>query len=124
MEQRVPDITAMLDPILGLPYAEYTCWHLLRYLFREGWGLALDDNPAAAHQYVQEVWFDGEGPAPGLLPWDVLIFRTIGLASGHVGVVVDGSQFVHTRQRTGVCLERIALWRPRLLQIARLRQRC
>lgn len=122
----LPDLAAIIDPLLGLSYAEYDCWHLVRKLYREGWGLPFEDDPALAVRQFQEWWFVGSEADPLTLvqPWDVLIFRTRGMASSHVGIVFTTAQFVHTRQRLGVCLASLRLWSPRLLQIARLRQLC
>ena len=120
----LPDLAAIVDPLLGRPYAEYDCWRLVRHLFEAGWGIALDDDPALAIQQVEEIWCIGDDADPLTLvhPWDVLVFRTRGMASSHVGIMVNEAQFVHTRQRNGVCLEWLQRWRPRLLQLARLRR--
>lgn len=120
-----PPLRAIVDRLLGAPYDAYNCWALLRVLFQEGWQLDLEADPAAAVAQVQEVWFQGDDRDPLALvqPWDILIFRTRGMASSHVGIVYDTTYFVHTRRRVGVCLERyIPVWRPRILQIGRLRR--
>lgn len=125
-EKLLPDLVDIVDPIIGLPYDQYDCWALLRFVFKEGWGIDLDDDPGQAMAHVQEVWFDGDtaDPLALLQCWDVVIFRRNGFASGHVGIVMNPMQFLHTRKRTGVCIEVIRRWRRHLLQIARLRQLC
>lgn len=119
----IPDILALVDPLLGLPYAQYDCWQLVRKLYLEGWGIDFEADPAAAIHQVQEIWFEDEDGDPLALvqPWDLVIFRTRAMASGHVGIMVDERQFVHER-RTGLCLEPLVRWRARLMQIARLRR--
>lgn len=120
----MPDLAALVDPLLGLPYAEVNCWELLRKLYSEAWQIDFDSDPMVAVQQVQEIWWQSSTDDPFTLvqPWDVLIFRALGFASQHVGVVVNQEQFCHTRQRNGVCLEYLRRWRPRLLQMARLRR--
>lgn len=124
--ESMPDLRAIIDPLIGAPYEQWDCWRLIRHLYREGWGIALEDDPGVAHREVQEIWFAGDTEEPLALvqPWDVVIMRTRGLASSHVGIVLDTQYFIHTRQRIGVCLEPLRRWQSRLLQIARLRRLC
>jgi hypothetical protein len=120
----IPDIRAIVDPLLGASYEQYHCWALLRVLFKNGWEIDLEEDPATAANQVQEVWFRGESADPLMLacPWDVMVMRVRGIASGHVGVMFNETHFVHTRKSCGVCLEPLRRWTPRLLQIARLRR--
>lgn len=120
----IPDLAAIVEPILGLSYAEYNCWRLVRFVFQHGWGLLLDDDPSLAMAHVHEIWFRGDGRDPVALvrPWDVLVFCTKGLASDHVGIMFDAMQFLHTRPRGGVCLQPLRRYSPLLLQVARLKQ--
>lgn len=114
----------MVEPLQKIPYEQYDCWRLCRHLYREGFGEDLDESPVLAWKHVQEVWWcgDPEDPLTISQPGDVWIFRALGMASHHVGVVVNTVQFIHTRPRVGVCLARLVEWKPRLLQIARLRR--
>jgi hypothetical protein len=124
----LPDLAAIADPILGKPYAQYNCWQLVRYLFKEGWAIDFDDDPAHALAQAEEIWFQGDRTDPLQMTqcWDVWVMRTRGMASSHVGVVFNTVQFIHTRKTLGICLEPLRLWSPprstRLLQIARLKR--
>lgn len=122
---RVPNIKDVVDPLLGKSYAEYDCWALLRHILHVGFNIDILGNPTQAAEQVCEVWVRGDprDPLTLLQPWDWLIFITRArlLVTNHVGLVVDPTQMVHTRQRTGVCLERTQRWMPKLFQIARLR---
>jgi cell wall-associated NlpC family hydrolase len=124
MSTTVPDLAAILDPLLGLPYEQLNCWQLCRHLYKEGFGEDLEAQPAQAWKRVEEIWWqdDGEDPLTLSQPWDLLAFRGTGMASHHVGIVVNAQQFTHTRKRLGLCLEQTLRWRARLLQIARLRR--
>jgi hypothetical protein len=120
----IPAIEPLVEPLLGLSYAQCHCWELLRRLYGHGWGIDLDADPAAAAAQVQEIWFQGDARDPLSLmqPWDILIMKTTGMASSHVGIVVNAIHLIHTREATGVCLESLRRWAPRLLQMARLRR--
>lgn len=120
----IPGIEPFVEPLLGLPYAACDCWQLLRRLYGHGWGIDLDADPAAAAAQVQEIWFqrDDRDPLSLMQPWDILILKTTGMASSHVGVVVNTVHLIHTRQSVGVCLEPLRRWAPHLLQMARLRR--
>lgn len=126
--QVLPDLAAIVEPLLGLSYEEYNCWNLVRYLFKAGWAIDFDADPGNALAQVKEVWFQGDSTDPVQLTqcWDVWVMRTKGMASSHVGVVCDPVHFIHTRKALGVCLEPLRLWSPprstRLMQIARLKR--
>lgn len=119
----LPDIRALADPLLGASYEEYDCWGLVRELLTQGFGLDIERDPQKAAESIVEVWFRGDARTPLAVvqPWDFLIMATRGVVSNHIGIVIDSQYFVHTRQRTGVVLERMTRWQPRLLQIGRLR---
>jgi hypothetical protein len=121
--QSIPDLRALVTPILGASYEQYNCYRLLKHLISTGFGLTLDDDPQRAAQAIVEVWYRGDTREPLALmqPWDCAILACRGPLSDHVGLVVDTQYFVHTRRRTGVCLEKVQRWQSKLLQIARLR---
>lgn len=122
----LPDLRALVNPILGAPYEQYTCWHLVRHLVREGFGFDMAEEPQRAATAFIELWYRGDTPDPLALvqPWDVVILA--GQAhlpvSTHVGLALDAVSFVHARdQGVGVVVEPLRRWRPKLLQLARLR---
>lgn len=124
---RLPNIIELVEPLLGTPYAEANCWQLVRLLIREGFGLDLAAQTEEAAREVVELWYRGDDADPLTLlqPWDLLIIANHDAlpVSDHVGLVVDEERFVHARNSvTGVSLERIRRWKPRLLQVARLRR--
>jgi cell wall-associated NlpC family hydrolase len=124
MTGSIPDLAALVEPLLGLPYEQYDCWALCRYLYREYWGEDLDADPAQGWKHIQEIWWqdDTEDPLSLSQSGDLWIMRGTGMSSHHTGIVCNTVYFVHTRRRTGVCLEPLARWKPRLLQLARLRR--
>ena len=126
--ETMPDLAAIITPNLGLPYTQFHCWNLVRFLFKEGWGIDFDADPAFALTQLQEIWFAGSeiDPRTILQPWDTLIFRRKGLTSQHVGLVFDTRKMVHADKDYGLCLVDLVDWlpprNPRLLQIARLKR--
>jgi cell wall-associated NlpC family hydrolase len=123
----IPDLEALVIPLLGEPYARWDCWDLVRHLFKEGCGLDLVRDTERAAVAFQEIWYSGDATDPLSLvqPWDLVIFYTDPMLaiSDHVGVVLDRQRFVHARTAdTGVALGRLRSWKPRLLQLARYRE--
>jgi hypothetical protein len=127
MEHRtLPDLRALVDPLLGAPYAQYTCWHLVRHLVRAGWGWDMAAEPERAASAFRELWYRGDPADPLSLvtPWDIVICSGLPHlpVSTHVGLALDAQAFVHARdQGVGVVIEPLRRWRPKLLQLARLR---
>lgn len=124
---RLPNLDAIVQPLLGTPYADANCWNLVRLLIREGFGLDLAAQTEEAAREVVELWYRGDAADPLTLlqPWDLLIIANQDAlpVSDHVGLVVDEERFVHARNvSTGVAMERIRRYRSRLLQVARLRR--
>src|SRR4030095_7066940 len=119
----VPDIYPVIEPLLGLPYAEFqlryvsegqdACWGRVHYLLREGLGLDLDKEPVQACEQIAEIWGPGDPRDPLTLvqPWDGYILAVKHPWSDHVGLVVDTRTFVHVRAGTGVVLEPLQRWR-------------
>lgn len=119
-----PTLDAIVEPLIGAPYSQWNCWQLVRHLYREACGENLDEQPAYAWRHVEEIWWQGDPDDPLTLSQqgDLWIMRAAGMASHHVGIVLDNLRFIHTRKRIGVCTELMARWQPRLLQIARLQR--
>jgi cell wall-associated NlpC family hydrolase len=123
----IPDIRTCVEPLLGRPYDDYDCWNLVRLLYREGFGFDLVRDAQSAAARFQEVW--SRQMAVDVLtilqPWDLLVIANDEElpVTDHVGIALDAQQFVHARpSTTGVALGRIRTWKPRLFQVARLRE--
>ena len=134
MMQRLPDIRHLVEPLVGLPYEHFqlpgssgaanACWGLVRQLFKEGFGFDLSIDTTSAAERFAEVWYRGSTQDPwGILqPWDALVLATRSPLSDHVGLIVEPTLMVHVRKRVGVCVEPIIRWKPKLVQIVRLRR--
>lgn len=121
--QTIPNLKALVAPLLGAPYAEWHCYTLVRHLFDVGFALHLEEDPRQAAHALVEVWYQGDVQDPLSLvqPWDVYVLARHGLVSDHVGLVIDAQSFVHTRRRIGVCIEPLSRWASKCVQLARLR---
>lgn len=129
----LPNIHRLVEPLIGLPYEHFqlpgpsgqanACWGLVRELFHKGFGIDLATDSTTAAERFAEVWYRGDARDPwdGLQAWDGLVLATRGLLSDHVGLIVEPTLMVHVRQRVGVCVEPIQRWKPKLVQIVRLR---
>jgi cell wall-associated NlpC family hydrolase len=122
----IPDIAEMVTPLLGEPYEKWDCWDLVRHLYLQGFGFDLARATDSSAQRFQEVWYRGnDDPLTVVQPWDLALFTNSDeLPIGeHVGIIVNQQTFVHARQsETGVALGRVRTWKPRLIQVSRLRE--
>lgn len=128
-----PNIHALIEPLIGTPFAEMNCWDLLRHLLKKGWDLDLvTESGQITPQLVEVWWHDSPVPSRTLIqPWDVLVFsQNVFGVTDHCGVVVQGDHFIHAHTKHGghdgtpggVCQERLRRkWQQRLVQILRLR---
>jgi cell wall-associated NlpC family hydrolase len=122
----IPDITEIVTPLLGESYERWDCWNFVRHLYLQGFGFDLERATESSAQRFQEVWYrGGSDPLAVVQPWDLALFtnRDELPIGDHVGIIVDQQTFVHARQsETGVALGRVRTWKPRLIQVARLRE--
>jgi hypothetical protein len=123
---RLPNLAELAQDVLGAPYTQYSCFGLMRYLIRAGFGWDLVDDPHQAAAEITEIWFRGDGrdPVSLLQPWDcwMLSLQDTLPWTDHVGLVIDAQHWVHSRRRVGVVIEPLRRWQPKLLQVARLRR--
>lgn len=115
--------------LLGKPFVdggrgpnEFDCYGLAMEIWRRA-GIELPDykigcadstsiNQAVDEERYKWIRCEGEPPVPAMV---VIRFNQIVLCN-HVGVYLGGGRFIHTRQRVGVCIERIdsPIWRKRI----------
>ena len=129
----LPNIRSVVDSLIGLPYEHFqlpspsgasnACWGLVKYLYKKGFGFDLATDTTSAAERFAEVWYRGEDrdPLALLQSWDALVFATRSPLSDHVGLVVEPTLMVHVRKRVGVCVEPMQRWKPKLVQIVRVR---
>lgn len=124
IRQLLLDAEATHAQIIGTPYDQWNCWHLIRYLCLHGLRIDLDAEPRKNMDVVYELWWrdDAIDPFTVTQPWDIWVFNPQGLASEHVGVVMDNEWMVQSNRHHGVTREKLRRWRHRLLVIYRLQQ--
>lgn len=104
-----------LNQYIGIPFASkgrdrtgLDCWGLLRLIYAEQRGIELpcladtyehSDHGAEAVLRHREGWLDIVNPSEG----DLVLFRVRG--EPHIGMVLEGRQFIHARDGAEVCIE-------------------
>jgi hypothetical protein len=124
----IPKLRPLAEDFLGRPYAAQECWRLVHELLQMGGFCDAASTRNEVIGQVAEIWWvdDPRDPLSLVQPWDWYLLAPRGVpvadaAVGHIGLVIDAKDFVHARDKVGVCIEPLARWRRRLLQVARLR---
>ena len=115
--------------LIGLPFVDggrgpdgYDCWGLVREVYHR-MGIDLQDYKMSCYDtagfagHVEEErpkWKRYE-PKDAPVP-SVVAIRLSSPNISHVGVYIGEGKFLHTREKTGVCIERIdsPVWRHRI----------
>ncbi|MDR1977214.1 MAG: C40 family peptidase [Synergistaceae bacterium] len=129
---RVTDLTD-LTGLIGKPFIDggrgpdgYDCWGLVCEVFRRGgielrdyrdFNLSCYDSEGFCGLFEKESlrWTRHEPPDIPV-PAVVTIRFNHPIFVNHVGVYVGGGKFLHTREKTGVCIERLdsPCWRHKI----------
>jgi len=99
------------------------CWGLTRLIYKEEFNIELPsfageydvDDPKLLHEIIaqhKEGWEKLLSPEPGC----VVLFRMFGTES-HIGVVVNDTQFLHTREKYTSAVENLQgiEWKNRIV---------
>ena len=116
----IPFVDGGRDPRIGLD-----CWGLVLEVFRRA-GVTLPDYQIGCHQTEAigvavegerlkgrwRHWHAFDAPAPSV----IAIRFNSPLLVNHTGVYIGGGRFIHTRELTGVAIERVDApsWRHRI----------
>ena len=121
-----PRLQPLVEPLLALPPGQLDCWGLVAVLLEQGFGLDLVQDQEGFGREVVEIWFETDPRPPLTLvqPWDCVLMAITGPVADHCGLVMEGTQLVHTRAKQGVRVEPLTRFMPHLLQIVRLRRLC
>jgi len=108
-------------PYVGRDYSEEDCYTLVRRVLREHRGIHIPDpkreqliSPqtplSTAENIIEDVGWVGV-PRSEVQPFDVVLFKGCGYT--HCGIMIDARDFLHTREQTGSCIERITapMWK-------------
>lgn len=113
--------------LIGIPFVDggrdsrgYDCWGLVMELFRrQGKKVkdyhiaAVDVDTIAKTAFADESkWIRYDEPQEGRL---VLLKLSPGCWANHVGMCLGNGKFIHAYLLTGVCIDRLAKWRSRVV---------
>lgn len=104
---------------IGISYDEYDCYEVIQKYYKEVLNLELDSLYTArpntketeAHfEHERTRFIEVEEPQPG----DIVVFKVFGLAC-HIGMYVNKEVFFHSRNTTDSCLEKLSIWKKRVV---------
>lgn len=114
-----------LIDLIGLPYRSFDCWDVIKLFHRKVMKLDIEINIYDRHtigkkgvsrliEIEKRHFRQVSVPEVG----DVIVFRIMGIAS-HVGVYVGDGSFLHTMEKTGCVIDKLAKWEKRIEGIFR-----
>jgi cell wall-associated NlpC family hydrolase len=113
-------LPSWLSPFIGVPYATYDCWALVRLIYRERWGIELPDWTVDRQGLAVDTIL-ADGPAwVEVAPEEARLGDLVAITRGgmvyHVGLVVSPGWMLHTLEGLDSALERYDgfIWRSRL----------
>ena len=104
---------------IGISYGDYDCYEIIQLYYKEVLEKSLDDLYAARPSKLEtESYISNEKsnflevnePELG----DIIVFRIFGLPC-HVGMYVNEDIFFHSREYTDACLEKLSVWKKRVV---------
>lgn len=115
------------DDLLGVPFVDggrgpdsFDCWGLCIEIFKR-LGLPLKDYKLCCEDYVNfDIEYNSESPNwtkqeyPDIEIPSIVAIRFTPEYVSHVGVFIGDGKFIHTREKTGVVIERIKPWLRRI----------
>jgi len=114
--------------LVGVPFVDHgrdvniglDCWGLARECFRRQ-EVRVDDYPISALDFTriagkisdeESYWQKLEKPEIGCL----VLLRLVPLSwANHVGIYIGRGRFIHAYAGAGVCIDRLAHWRSRVI---------
>lgn len=94
--------------LLGTPFEQMKCWDLVVEVYKRS-GIELPNYTDVKMGDWQEIREPSE--------MNVLVFALYGSELDHVGVYIGEGNFIHATKKSGVCIEHIAKYVPRLRHI-------
>lgn len=109
-----------LVKLIGIPYELMDCYQLAYRVYKDIFKINLDN--LQYDQPINRTEIDGlfnlekskfkkvNNPNFG----DIIVIRVLGLAA-HIGVFLDGNNFIHTTSKTGCVVEDLRKYRKRII---------
>lgn len=104
---------------IGTPYTEYDCYEIIQLFYAQELNCDLPElySNRPTTQETEDFYLiqknefkEVETPAFG----DIIVFRVFGLAC-HVGMYVNDEVFFHSRQNVNCNLEKLSVWKKRVV---------
>lgn len=120
MKNTPPKIT--LDSFhnyIGIDYEKYDCYEIIQKFYQEVLGKNLDNlyssrpDKEKTSDFIsneKERFIEVEKPEFG----DIIVFNVFGIPC-HVGMYVNKDVFFHSRKTTNSCLEKLSIWKKRVV---------
>jgi cell wall-associated NlpC family hydrolase len=109
-----------LDDLIGAPFVDggtgpgYDCWHLAMEVWRRLTGWELPDYRISCHssnrisaKIKSETTTKYEKVSKPPVPALVVFKFNDPIYVNHIGVYIGGCRFIHAREKTGVCIDRL-----------------
>jgi len=114
-----PISQASLLELIGLPYSAFDCWEITKLFYRKIMMLDLDaivyDDPSDKKNVSRLIEIEKQKfkqvNSPGF--GDIIVFRINGISS-HIGIYINGGSFLHTMEKTGCVIDKLAKWEKRI----------
>lgn len=115
------------DDLIGIPFADggrdkngYDCWGLVAELLNrqeydiQDYNISAFDLKSVNEKLTEqkEQWIKLEKPEIGCV---ILIANGCTADANHVGIVIDGYNFIHSYAYSGVCISKIKSWKSHIL---------
>lgn len=98
-----------LTRLVGKPYAEMDCWHLVRLAYAAQ-GVTLPHDYFTAAETMFRTVRDGEEKRP----FDVVVIRNHPILTNHCGLYLGDGTVLHSMQDSGVVCQTL----PRIARVA------
>ena len=110
----LPPTQDSFSNLIGTPYSQLDCWGVVREFYRIEFGITLkkyyEETPTGSEatktvKAGTEDFVRVETPQFG----DIITLKINGIL-GHVGVFLNGQQFLHTKSNTGCIVDKLPKW--------------
>ena len=115
-----PSIQASLISLIGLPYKAYDCYELVKFFYLKAYEIELQDYKYTDANIPGKISYliDAEKQSYKKVTrpefGDIILFRIEGFPA-HLGVYIDDSNFLHTTEGTGSCIDKLQTWKHKIV---------
>lgn len=113
-------IQESLTNLIGLPYAAYDCYELVKFFYLKIFDYELQDyqyiNPNDKKEISYLIDIKKQSYKKITRPefGDIILLRLDGLPA-HLGIYIDKARFLHTTEKTGSCIDNLKTWKHKII---------